>query len=704
MTNKRKRSNTETEQVKKPRVKGLTATAYHSRGCNKSNKGLYEEAIEDYTEALKLKSGYASAYFNRGVAYDELKQYEKAIADYSETLKLKPRLANVYNNRGVVYRKLKQYEKAIADYDEALTINPRFADAYYNRGWAYDELEQYEKAIADYNEALNIKPKDAEAYNDRGWAYHNLKQYEKAIADYNKALKLNPEYAKAYHNRAYSYDKLGEYKKAMADYDEMLTINPDDADAYLSRGEVKYKLSQYELGTLDYDKGIEIVNDYVLNHNDKQLLENKLNDIQVYIDALIPMSVNQPEAKIALDKLNQLKKTMEQKLNHAVQASNSNPNIQSPNTLDALQFTSDRLSTAAASQEPAALDVPNGLVDSLHRSSQPASIEKMTDSQIEFFLDNLSQNSEFIAAQEQSLGPMLELNAQPMLSLLWGAVGQQAAQADAGSASSSTETTSSKKNQSKEQASPANPQVKLRKFQPKFQPGMVVDSEEGFEYFIGKAKSKNTMFINTINDEPKPKKTSYSEDDKLKIGRWGEEHVYKKMLRPGASYLNKKYPDYEFSKEYPKQVPKKVVVKERNSQGEIAYHQTEVMIDQHVQQFVDKTNPNNRIDIIWNNAKEESRMSYDFQIVKYRDNTIKHKHTIEVKTTTDGKEKKFKISENESLKIFKSHNNPMRSYSIFRVYNAGFLGKERPGITVIEQPSQKIIDRELRLKSMTLKS
>ena len=57
-----------------PRPSGSTrsdAIAYWNRGGATSEKGDYDKAIADYTEAIRLDPNYALAYFNRGVAYEK---------------------------------------------------------------------------------------------------------------------------------------------------------------------------------------------------------------------------------------------------------------------------------------------------------------------------------------------------------------------------------------------------------------------------------------------------------------------------------------------------------------------------------------------------------------------------------------------------------------------------------------------------------
>ena len=70
------------------------------------------------------------AYANKG-------DWDKAIADCSEAIRLNPKLAVVYGYRGFAYDSKGDYDNAIADYTEAIRLDSKLAVAYYSRGNAY---------------------------------------------------------------------------------------------------------------------------------------------------------------------------------------------------------------------------------------------------------------------------------------------------------------------------------------------------------------------------------------------------------------------------------------------------------------------------------------------------------------------------------------------------------------------------------------
>jgi tetratricopeptide (TPR) repeat protein len=208
-------------------------------GNASKNQSNWDEAIAEYTEALRKNPDNAAAYNNRGIAYDNQDDYDRAIADLNQAIRLDPNLAVAYSNRGIVYShrgdrdmELADYDRAIADFTEAIRLNPNYAVAYYNRGVKYSKLYGYDdKAIADYTQAIRLDPNYVDAYINRGVEYGKKDDYDKAIADYTQAIRLDPNNAVAYSNRGIQYYNKRDYDRAIADYEAALRIDPNYTNA-----------------------------------------------------------------------------------------------------------------------------------------------------------------------------------------------------------------------------------------------------------------------------------------------------------------------------------------------------------------------------------------------------------------------------------------------------------------------------------------
>ena len=52
--------------------------------------GLYELAIADFDQAIRLNLNQATAFTHRGVVYSFKRQYDRAIEDFDQAIKLNP--------------------------------------------------------------------------------------------------------------------------------------------------------------------------------------------------------------------------------------------------------------------------------------------------------------------------------------------------------------------------------------------------------------------------------------------------------------------------------------------------------------------------------------------------------------------------------------------------------------------------------------
>ncbi|MCE5213035.1 MAG: tetratricopeptide repeat protein [Deltaproteobacteria bacterium] len=135
---------------------------------------------------------------------------EEAMNHFSEAIRIKPDYDDGLKNRGLYYFKLGNYARAIEDLNEAIRLRPDCAPYYYYRGSIYDNLGQYQKAVNDYSETIRLKSDSVHAHNNRGGVYFKLGQYQNALKDYNEAIRLQQDYAEAYNNRAFVYLNQGQ--------------------------------------------------------------------------------------------------------------------------------------------------------------------------------------------------------------------------------------------------------------------------------------------------------------------------------------------------------------------------------------------------------------------------------------------------------------------------------------------------------------
>jgi tetratricopeptide (TPR) repeat protein len=178
-------------------IPGGASFASFTRGDANKNQGNWDQAIDDYNEAIKIDPNSELAYNNRGLANYYKGSYDRAIADFNEALRLKSDYAEAYNNRGRAYYAKNDYDKAFADYTQAITLNSQFPFAYNNRAYVYLARKDYDSAFADVHSAMKLMPREATWYATRGEIFINIKEWKRAVQDLELAVRMSPNFTRA---------------------------------------------------------------------------------------------------------------------------------------------------------------------------------------------------------------------------------------------------------------------------------------------------------------------------------------------------------------------------------------------------------------------------------------------------------------------------------------------------------------------------
>lgn len=197
-------------------------------------------------EELQLEETehFATTLLNAATAYRAAGRYEDALRDYTRALKiyentLQPedyRFAGLYNNISLLLEKLNENEKAAAFLERAISIVEKQADSRMelatsktNLALIYFKLKENEKAEALLEEAIRIFQENGEntdphysaalagmgeAYFHMGRLQKALEYYEQSLAEVEKHFGRNMSYALLCGNCAAILRKLGEHQKA----------------------------------------------------------------------------------------------------------------------------------------------------------------------------------------------------------------------------------------------------------------------------------------------------------------------------------------------------------------------------------------------------------------------------------------------------------------------------------------------------------
>ena len=225
-------------------------------------RGSYDEVIVLTTDAIgdgMLTPEYgAIAHYQRGLAYNRKGLHDEAMLDFSEAIRLNPEFARAYYQRGYLARQAGQDELAIADYDCAIQFDPQLVHAYINRGVLRIDQGLYYQALQDFHKAIRLDPTRARIYSDRGCAYYGSGHYDRALEDFDQALRLDPNYVVAHLHRGHVHCARGNYAGAIEAYSAAVRVDRGFALGWKNRAHVYFFEGRFEDAAADYAAYVEL--------------------------------------------------------------------------------------------------------------------------------------------------------------------------------------------------------------------------------------------------------------------------------------------------------------------------------------------------------------------------------------------------------------------------------------------------------------
>lgn len=156
------------------------------------NNNYYKDEAVFYQHILSLEKKHSFVRINLGNAYVHKNMFDQAIKEGQETLRLEPDAWEAYLLLGNAYKGKRQFDQAVKFYKKTIQLNPVGIQAYLNLGIMLAEIDDVVQAENVFEEALIKFPDSVDLYRNLGALYGNTGRLKKAILVWQKGLTLSP--------------------------------------------------------------------------------------------------------------------------------------------------------------------------------------------------------------------------------------------------------------------------------------------------------------------------------------------------------------------------------------------------------------------------------------------------------------------------------------------------------------------------------
>jgi tetratricopeptide (TPR) repeat protein len=196
------------------------------------NLGRYDEALTLTSHYATLLGKEANFPLLTGHVHKQSQLLQQAVEDYSEAIRRDPQMVEGYVNRGYVLNDLQNPEAAMHDFRQALTMQPSNGVAHLGLAFSELQLHHGRAALQETDEAEKLLGNSGAIHLARATAFRDLHLLDKAEQEYAAAIKYAPDDLKLQLALADTQFHAHRYTATIQTLNAALTISPDDPEIY----------------------------------------------------------------------------------------------------------------------------------------------------------------------------------------------------------------------------------------------------------------------------------------------------------------------------------------------------------------------------------------------------------------------------------------------------------------------------------------
>jgi tetratricopeptide (TPR) repeat protein len=222
----------EQEYIKALETNPLSPTILNNLGHVRYRLKKYDEAIENFRQAINSDRTFARAYNNAGLVFEARREYDVAERFYKQAIAVNPELYTTYINLSNLYLIQGDLEKAELGFKKAAEIAPDSAQAFFRLGSLYGRQKKFTEAIEMFNKGAQLGEPLPPDYVNWGNIYFGTKKPLEAINMFRRAIEQDENFVQAYFNLALTFHTFGYPSDSAEKYlNKVLSINPQHEPA-----------------------------------------------------------------------------------------------------------------------------------------------------------------------------------------------------------------------------------------------------------------------------------------------------------------------------------------------------------------------------------------------------------------------------------------------------------------------------------------
>lgn len=214
----------------------------------------------------------------RVFAFYARRDYRSASLEINRILSERPGEHRLHRLRGEIFFHEERNREACDAFDRAESLGNREVFLYLMRGAARFKLEEWTRSFEDWNRTIGMLPFVPQAWNNRGVTRGKLGDWAGQVTDCTRATELDPRCATAFHNRGFAKGQLGDWRGQAEDCTKALALRPAFASAWRSRAKAREQLRQWPGAFQDHTRAIVLEPRQAGHYHDRGHAREALRD------------------------------------------------------------------------------------------------------------------------------------------------------------------------------------------------------------------------------------------------------------------------------------------------------------------------------------------------------------------------------------------------------------------------------------------